>query len=146
LVIIDLILIIKIDNNIVMKLFKKRIEEIIEKFDNRKIILYSTSANYFGQESKGYTQIRGNGVLILLNEKIYFEMWKPRKILEIPINKILKITSPRSHLKKSKFKPLLKIHFQNNQNKNDSAAWLIRNLDKWVKNIQILINSSNYKN
>jgi len=82
-----------------------------------------------------------------INGTYYFETTPADRFkIEIPINKILKITSPRSHLKKSKFKPLLKIHFQNNQNKNDSAAWLIRNLDKWVKNIQILINSSNYKN
>lgn len=129
-----------------MKLFKKRIKEIMEKFVNHNIILFSTGANYFGQESKGYSQIRGNGVLILLNEKIYFEMWKPKKILEIPITKIFKTTSPKSHLKKSKFKPLLKVHFQNNENKNDSAAWLVRNLDNWVENIQNLTNSSNGKN
>ena len=72
-------------------------------------------------------------------------MWKPKKILEIPINKILKITSPRSHLKKSKFKPLLKVHFLNKENENDSAAWLVRDLDKWVEKIQILINSLNIK-
>lgn len=49
-----------------MKIFKKRINEIRGKFVNKNLILYSPNANFFGQESKKNRQIRGNGVLILM--------------------------------------------------------------------------------
>ena len=122
-----------------MKIFKKRINEIRRKFINKNLILYSPNANFFGLESKKTRQIRGNGVLILMEDKIYFEMWKPKKNLEIPIKKIFNISTPKSHLRKSKFRPLLKIHFKNEENENDSAAWLVKDLNNWMENIKNLM-------
>lgn len=115
-----------------MKLFRKRINKIMKKFEGKNLILYSRGANFFGQESKGLRQLRGNGVLVLLEEKLFFEMWTPRKGLEIPIKSIIEVTTPKSHLKKTVFRPLLKITFQNKENENDSAAWWVKDLDKWV--------------
>ena len=122
-----------------MKIFRKRINEIMGKFVNKNLILYSPTANFFGQESKKTRQIRGNGMLILMENKVYFEMWKPKKTLEIPIDKIFNISTPKSYLKKSKFRPLLKIHFKNDENENDSAAWLVKDLNNWRGNIKKLM-------
>jgi hypothetical protein len=97
----------------------------------------SESANYFGLESKGLRQIRGNGVLILTQKKLYFEMWvKPKTIVEVPISSIQKIENVKSHLGKSKFQKLLKVSFINEKGNLDSVAWLVRDLEEWMHSLE----------
>ena len=118
----------------VARLFKKRIEEIVAKFQENEILKQSESANYFGLESKGVRQIRGNGVLILTQKKLYFEMWvKPKTIVEVPVSSIQKIESVKSHLGKNKFQKLLKVSFINEKGNLDSVAWLVRGLEEWMQ-------------
>ncbi|MHA2184498.1 MAG: hypothetical protein ACXAAI_05795 [Promethearchaeota archaeon] len=119
------------DNKLLKKIFKKRINEILEKFRGQTILLSDDMANFFGQESLGVWKIRGNGVLLLTKEDLFFGMWKPQKELKILVTSISKISNPKRHLKKSVFKPLLKVNFKNSNGFEDSAAWFVRDLDKW---------------
>lgn len=123
----------------VSRLFQKRIDVILSRLKGKNIIFYTTSANFFGRESLGRRQIRGNGVLALTNDMLYFEMWKPKKQLQIFLSSIEGIETPKSHLGKTKFKPLLKIVFRNEKEELDSAAWFVRDLQKWKEIIQKLI-------
>ena len=124
------------------KLFKKRQEEIFKKFEGQKVLGAFGSANFFGLESKGVKQIRGNGVLVLTENKLYFEMWvKPRTIIEIPITSIKKIEVVKSHLYKSRFNPLLKVIFTNDMDEIDSVAWMVgkNRLDEWKDALEKLV-------
>ncbi|MHA1292726.1 MAG: hypothetical protein ACTSQJ_08685 [Promethearchaeota archaeon] len=120
-------------------MFKKRILEIVNKFQEKKVVEICKSANFFGQKSIGWKQIRGNGVLILTEEELYFEMWHPKRILQIPIKFVQKIETPKSFLGKSKFKRLLKVVFKSKNNIIDSAAWLVNKLDRWKISLGNLI-------
>ena len=120
------------------RIFKKRINEILEKYED--ILIYDEMANFFGLESLGVWKIRGNGVLLLTNEMLFYEMWKPKKELSISIESMIKITNPKSHLHRSVFKPLLKIIFKNENDEIDSAAWYVRNLNQWNQILNKLIN------
>ena len=122
----------------VKKLFQKRISEILDKFKDKLIILSSSNSNFFGQQSRKYTQVRGNGVLILTAEDLYFEMWRPKKILQIPISSILKIEITKSFLHKSVFRKLLKAVFTNQEGEKDAAAWWVTSLDKWIEELEKL--------
>lgn len=113
-------------------MFKKRKTEILKNFDSSKIILGPSSANSFGQESLGLGQVRGNGILILTNNELFFGMYLPKKDFNIPLNAIAKIDIVKSHLKKTKSRKLLKVHFTNMNGQPDSIAWLINDLDTWV--------------
>ncbi|MHA1758736.1 MAG: hypothetical protein ACTSVV_18365, partial [Promethearchaeota archaeon] len=96
-----------------MKLFKKRINKILQNFSSEEIIAIDKFANFFGQESRGLAQMRGNGVLILTNSKLIFELFLPKRRFEILINDILNIEVVKSHLKKTKLRLLLKVIFKN---------------------------------
>ncbi|MHA2390332.1 MAG: hypothetical protein ACXAEX_00040 [Promethearchaeota archaeon] len=96
-------------------------------------------SNFFGQESSGLWKVRGNGVLILTDEKLYFGMWKPQKELFIPIKSIIEISTPKSHMHRSILRPLLKIIFKNENGDSDSAAWYVRHLDRWIELLNGLI-------
>ena len=121
------------------KIFKKRINEILEKFSDKTILISNNMANFFGQESLGVWKVRGNGVLLLTEEELFFGMWKPKKEILIPIKSILEITNPKSHMHRSAFKPLLKISFKNESGDFDSAAWYLRHLNQWNEILNKLI-------
>lgn len=112
-------------------MFRKRSEKILGKFHEQDIILSSIGANYFGQESLGVKQIRGNGVLILTDYELFFEMLIPSREIRIPLKDITKIDNPKWHLKKTRNRPLLKVYFINKNRKEDSAAWQVRELENW---------------
>jgi L-2-hydroxyglutarate oxidase LhgO len=57
-----------------------------ERYPNARQI--DRTANFFGQESRGVTQIRGNGTLILTDSDLIFEMWVPNKQLRIPLRSV----------------------------------------------------------
>jgi len=120
-------------------LFKDRADQALTQFQDRKIIHSESFANYFGLESQGIKQIRGNGILILTEKELYFELYLPKKTITIPINEIIKIETPRSHLGKSKYKKLLKIIFTNQNQEKDSVAWLVKQLPRWIENIENII-------
>lgn len=120
----------------VKKLFQKRISEIMDNFMGKEIIISLTNANFFGQQSRKFTQIRGNGVLILTAEELYFEMWTPKKTLKIPTSNILIVEITKSFLHKSVFRKLLKVVFQNENEEEDAAAWWVTSLDKWIEELE----------
>ena len=117
-----------------MFLFKKRIREIFEPFKGIPKIISAQNVNYLGQETKGLGQVRGNGCLILTDTELYYEMWVPKRILRIPRKNILRVENPppKWHLKKTKSRLLLKVHFINDEGKEDSAAWIVPHLEQWI--------------
>lgn len=112
----------------------------MDQFDEKEIVMDFYKANFFGLESWGWKQVRGNGVLVLTNNELFFGMFKPAKNLSIPLESILKIkTSDKSHLRKKTIMRLLKITFMN-EGKEDIAAWLVNKLDDWEAAIRKLTN------
>lgn len=112
-------------------MFKKRAEKAIAHFQDRKILLTDPFANYFGLQSRGMKQIRGNGILILTEKELFFELYIPKKELTIPIYQLKAVETTSSFLGKTKFKKLLKIIFHRPTGEKDAAAWLVKNLDEW---------------
>lgn len=120
----------------IKKRVEKRAKEISEKFKlkNIKIIGASSFVNFFGKESLGLRQIRGMGNLFLIGgpeNVLFFEMWKPKREVFIPIREITGYEITKWHLKKTKGRPLLKVLFTNEKGEADSVAWLLSNLDEW---------------
>ena len=120
----------------VKKLFKKRINEIMDNFEGIDIIITLNNANFFGQQSRKSTQVRGNGVLILTAEELYFEMWRPKKVVQIPTSAILNVEITKSFLHKSVFRKLLKVGFQNENGEEDAAAWWVSSLEQWIEELE----------
>ena len=109
--------------------------------DKKEILLYDKNANFFGLYSKGMMQWRGNCVLILTKDYLYSFFILSKNDLKIPLSNISKISVTKNFLGKSIFKNLLKIEFKNNT-VNDSAAWYIHNLDRWLETISTISNKT----
>jgi len=109
-----------------------------DKISNQNIILKLRGANFFGQESKGLMQLRGNGNLMLTRSELYFKQWLRKKEILIPISKIQTAEIVTSYLHKSVGRPLLKVTFLNELGKIDSIAWWVRDVNKWITAISDL--------
>ena len=108
----------------------------MDNFEGIDIIISLNSANFFGQQSRKSTQVRGNGVLILTAEELYFEMWRPKKVVQIPTSAILNVEITKSFLHKSVFRKLLKVGFQNENGVEDAAAWWVSSLEQWIEELE----------
>jgi hypothetical protein len=97
----------------------------------RELELMDESANSFGVESRGVTQIRGNGCLALTADEILFVMWLPRRELRISRERISLVERAGSHLGKTVGRPLLRVRFADEIGREDSVAWLVRDLPAW---------------
>ena len=115
------------------KIFSKRIEEIMQKHSKRGVRL-KVDANFFGIESLGVIQVRGNGILLLTDTDLVFGMFRPTRDFLIPLALIEKIELEESHLTKTVFQPLLKVHFTTEKGDADSVAYWVANPTEW-KNV-----------
>jgi len=103
-----------------------------ENMSNQNIVLKLRGANFFGQESKGLMQLRGNGNLKLTDHALHFKQWLKKKEILIRLSDIQTVETVTSHLHKSVGKPLLKVTFLNELGKLDSVAWWVRDSAKWI--------------
>ncbi len=62
---------------------EKRLVSLLDEYGFHQVIMYEKFANFGGQKSKGMTQTRGNGILLLLDDLLVFEMFTPKKRIEI---------------------------------------------------------------
>jgi hypothetical protein len=113
-----------------------RIKKITKDLQDKNIILEDRQSNFFGQSSKKYKQVRGNGLLVLTQQELFFEMYLPQKSLVIDRANIKAISTPRSFLGKSKLIQLLRVDFINAEGNEDAAAWAVRDLNSWVTELK----------
>jgi len=110
---------------------------ISEQFQEEDIIMQEAMANFFGQESRGAGQMRGNGALILTNDALHFTLLLPRRSWVIPLENITEMSLPRKHLGKSKMCDLLRVDYLDNTDneKGDAIAWAVKDPESWIEAI-----------
>ena len=110
---------------------RRTAEEVRARLGESEILAIDESANCFGVESAGVTQVRGNGCLAVTGDELLFIMWVPRKEISIPRAWITGVERADSHLGKRIFRPLLRVRFTDDQARADSVAWAVRDLAAW---------------
>lgn len=106
-------------------------EEVERTVGPGAVVFEEEGANFFGVESRGKAQVRGNGHLALTADEIVFVMWVGSRRLRIPRSAITSVHRKRSHLGKTVFRDLLAVSFTNDSGAPDTAAWLVRDLPAW---------------
>ncbi|WP_067657750.1 hypothetical protein [Nocardia harenae] len=91
-------------------------------------------ANFFGWESKGGRQIRGNGALVLTGQRLWFRRAGAAEPLEIPLSAVTGVDIVRSHNGKSVRRDLLRVAVQ-----GDSVAWWVREPAAWEGHLRSLL-------
>jgi len=115
--------------------FRDRREEVAKRFRRKKILRQFDMANFYGLESLGRAQARGNGVLVLTQEELYFLKALPRRETVIPVSAITAVSNRRSHLGKSNLVKLLRVEFENS-GKPDAVAFAVDDIDAWTREVE----------
>ena len=111
-------------------------QRLQERFTADQILRSETSANFFGLQSRGRGQIRGNGVLALTREELWFSQFITRKEIRIPLVEIQAVSLVDSHLGKRVFgRQVVKVEFQAATGA-DAAAWLVGDPNGWKTAIE----------
>jgi len=120
---------------LIVGLKRQLLKDIEKKLAGRTPLCQTLGANFFGEASRGSTQIRGNGALVLTDTELFFVLLAPRKQYTIPLGQIVEITLPRSHLGKSVIKRLLKVEYRTPSG-TDSIAWAVPDAEEWKAGIE----------
>lgn len=117
----------------------RRAEEARARFRERGIVRLASRVSFFGVSSRGVGQMRGSGVLLATRDAVAFELWVPRRLVEIPARDILRVEQVKSHLGRTVGRPLLKITWRRRDiDGMDSAAWLVEDPTGWARSIEAL--------
>lgn len=96
------------------------------------VIMSTTKANFFGLESLGVKQIRGNGVLVLTEKQLAFFMVKPVKVISVQLDRVLKTDVVDSFCHKTVGQPLLAVYFRNNDGEEDGVGFWVPSPHEWA--------------
>lgn len=113
----------------VRRMASEREASVRQRFPAARMI--EGSALFYGQESSGAMQLRGNSVLVLTDNELYSEMWLPHREFRIAHNTIQSAETVNSFLGKTNFRPILKVTFQTPEGGTDSMAWLVKDVEAW---------------
>jgi hypothetical protein len=129
------ILVLLVIQRVIMGILHQRMMRLVqERFAGQGIRLMSLGANFFGQQSRGMAQVRGNGALVLLEDRLCFILAAPRREFIIPLRQITGVTLAKSHLGKTILRPLLRVDYTT-EHGADAIAWALVDPDKWVREI-----------
>jgi len=112
---------------IILKRVSQRQQEIARhQYPDSRFV--DSGALFFGQQSRGAMQMRGNGTLILTPTELVFHQWMPGREFRIPLKSIQSIENPTSFLGKWQGVPLLRVNFLDENGQTDAMAWRVRDL------------------
>jgi len=104
--------------------------EVAERTRGQRVVRQALTANFFGLQSLGRGQIRGNGALVLTTGELIFIMTFPRRVTEIPLDGITEVSLARRFLGKRAWRPLLQVDFTGTEGP-DAAAWAVADPEGW---------------
>ena len=100
------------------------------------ILLKDPMALSFGLTSRGVTQGRGNGALVLTPTTLHWFQFVPRRSdVVIPRDAIAEVAAARGHLGKMIGRDILLAKFEYN-GKPDSMAWHVHDLEAWLAKLR----------
>lgn len=120
---------------------KRRQDEMEANFQKRfsckKIRFMDKHAIYIARESDGYSHFRGQGYLVLTEDELYFERELVKKIIEIPIDSIVKVDKTK-RLAGQGPGMMLKVVFNTQDGQQDAVAWKVKDLERWIDEISLI--------
>ena len=112
--------------------------QIEGRYPASEVLLSETLAQSFGQQSKGRTQLRGSGALVLTGTELCFWIYVPVREHRIALQSVVAASLVGSHLGKTQGTPLLHVRFGSGA-VEDSIAWRVPDPGAWKTKIDALL-------
>lgn len=120
----------------VAKIAARNDELIAREFAGVEIERQSAIANFFGLESKGGAQVRGNGALVVTADRVWFQRLGAGAPIVIPRRDVKAAEVVSSHAGKTVGRPLLKLTFDDEHGGTDAVAWYVPDAESWAEALQ----------
>jgi hypothetical protein len=114
---------------------RRRADEIERGLLRQRVERYTRKANFFGRDSSGMKQLRGNGILALTREELQYHMFLPKKAWRIPLGRIQEIEHPRSFKGRSVFRELLVVSYRDENGFPERIGILVEDPRQWAADI-----------
>ncbi len=108
---------------------------IDREFAGATVLRKAPMANYFGLESEGGKQVRGNGALVATPDELWFQRVGASEPLRVPRHTITATSVVRSHAGKSVGRALVRVDFEGREGP-DAAAWYVPDAEAWAAELQ----------
>ncbi len=105
------------------------------RYAPEEMLLHETMANFFGEESRGPAQMRGNGGLVLTRDALVFHMLVPERTITVPLEDIRDVSLVRSHLGKRVGRDLVHVRYAVPDG-TDAIAWFVRDPATWRRELE----------
>ncbi|GAB4263771.1 hypothetical protein [Deferrisoma sp.] len=102
----------------------------------RAVRFQDRNAAFFGVRSAGWRQVRGNGVLVVTDEALWFRRLVPARTWVIPLDRVRGVSTPKVFLGKTALRPLVAVEFLGEAGTPDAAAWAVRNPQALVRALE----------
>ena len=109
----------------------KRLEAGLEE-ELGEGILRRANAQGLGLESRGRSQVRGNGWLVLTADELRFRQWVPDRETVVPLAAVTDVGTEKSWLGKWVGRRLLRVRWRTPEGGTDAMAWNVQDLDGWL--------------
>lgn len=120
---------------------QRKLEKYVRStFTESEIIGVTTRANFFGLQSRGSRQLKGNGAIILTDENLFAIRAIPFKEIIIPTTNITAVSLQHSFNGKTILKKLLCIHYQDGGHE-EALAYGVAHPEKWKLAIEKIISN-----
>lgn len=124
--------IVLLTRRMVRQLTTRNDELIAREFAGTPIERQSGMANFFGLESKGGKQLRGNGALVVTADRVWFQRIGAGEPIVIPRRDVKAAEVVSSHAGKTVGRPLLKLTFDDEHGGTDAVAWYVPDAEAWA--------------
>lgn len=111
-------------------------ETIAQRYNSKDIICHDNLVHYLGSDSSGSKKSRGKGVLLLVNNELYFYRLHPKKELIIPIKRIKRVVTPTTFMEVVSSVPLLQLMYKEEDGRLASVAWKVRDVQCFTRALQ----------
>lgn len=128
-------LIVVLTRRMVAKLTARNDELIAREFAGVAIERQSGMANFFGLESKGGRQVRGNGALVVTADRVWFQRIGAGEPIVIPRRDVKAAEVVSTHAGKTVGRPLLKLTFDDEHGGTDAVAWYVPDAEAWARDL-----------
>lgn len=103
-----------------------------EVLRGRTPTIIDEAALFFGLESKGPVQLRGNGCLVLIDDELVFLQWVTDRVVRVPLADVIAVDTARGHLGKRIARDLLRVRWRVDGGE-ETAAWFVHDLAAWLE-------------
>lgn len=136
-VLVDLVVDMVLVRRWIRKLRNEAVNALREAVGGEKVF-HVEDCNFFGRQSRGYAQVRGNGLLALTDRGIHFRMFLPRRYLFILLGDVGSVSVGGSFLRKSQGRKILRVDFRTPGGSEDACGWLVSSPEWWIEALRFL--------